>query len=150
LVRRESIAWLQPTQPEGGDAEVFAFVADMNNIPKWQSEVVTSKVITPGPTRVGTQFTEDVKMGPTHTRATCEVTEFTPNSLMGFSALSPRMNYQARLTVEPSGEGSNVTMNVGAQMKGWWNFMQPLLKGEFRSGLRKELTSLKAVLEGRT
>jgi hypothetical protein len=131
-------------------AEVFAFIADMNNIPRWQSEVVTSKVITPGPTSVGTRFTEDVKMGPTHTTATCEVTEFTPNSSMGFNALSPRMDYRARLTVEPSGEGSNVTMDVRAQMKGWWNLMQPVLRGEFKTGLRKELASLKAVLEAGT
>jgi hypothetical protein len=58
----ESIIILRPS------ADVFAFVADMNSIPEWQSEVVTSKVITPGPARVGTRFTEDVKMGPTRTR----------------------------------------------------------------------------------
>src|SRR5205807_623016 len=53
-------------------ADVFAFVADLSNIPRWQAEVVKSIVVTPGPTRVGTHYTEDVKMGPTHVTATCE------------------------------------------------------------------------------
>lgn len=128
-------------------AEVFAFMADMNNLPKWQSEVVASKVVTPGPTRVGTRFTEDVKMGPTHTTAACEVTEFAPGSTMAFKALSPRMNYQARIIVERNGDGSRVTINGSAQMKGWWKVMQPFMKGEFKTGVRKELSSLKAVLE---
>ncbi len=128
-------------------ADVFAFMADMNNLPKWQSEVVASTVVTPGPTRVGTKFTEDVKMGPTHATASCEVTEFTPGSMMAFKALSPRMDYQARITVERNGDGSKVTMNGSAQMKGWWIVMQPFMKGEFKTGVRKELTSLKTVLE---
>ena len=128
-------------------ADVFAFVADMNNIPKWQSEVVTSKVITPGPTRVGTRFTEDVKMGPTRSTAACEVTEFSPGALMSFKAVSPRMDYMGSITVEGVTGGTKLTMKGNAQMKGWWRLMEPLMKSEFKSGIRKELETLKAVIE---
>ena len=128
--------------------DVFAFVADLNNIPIWQSEVVTSKVITPGPTQVGTRFTEDVRMGPTRTTATCEVTEFAPGALMGFKAMSPRMDYLGRLTVEGVTGGTKLTMEGSAQMKGWWRLMQPLMRSEAKSGMRKELEAVKAALEG--
>jgi hypothetical protein len=37
-----------------------------------------------------------------------------------------------------------------AQMKGWWLLMEPFMRSEFKTGIRDELTSLKAVLEGRT
>ena len=40
-------------------SKVFAFLADLNNISKWQTEVVKSTVVTPGPTKVGTRFTEE-------------------------------------------------------------------------------------------
>ena len=53
-------------------SQVLAFVADLSNIPKWQVEVVKSKVVTPGPTKVGTRFT-DVTMGPMRSTADCEV-----------------------------------------------------------------------------
>ncbi|WP_077488728.1 SRPBCC family protein [Sinomonas mesophila] len=128
--------------------DVFAFIADLNNIPTWQSEVVTSKVVTPGPTRVGTRFTEDVKMGPRRTTANCEVTEFAPGSMMGFTATSPAMDYQGRFTLAPASGGSEFTMTGTAQLKGWWRLMQPLMEGEFKRGIRKELEAVKAYLEG--
>lgn len=128
-------------------ADVFAFVADMNNIPKWQSEVVSSRVITPGPTKVGTRFTEDVKMGPTRTTAACEVTEFSPGSSMAFKAISQRMDYEGSIGVESVAGASRLTMKGSAQMKGWWRLMEPLMKREFQNGIRKELGTLKAVLE---
>lgn len=127
--------------------EVFAFVADMSNLPKWQSEVVTSTVLTTGPTRIGTKFSENVKMGPSHVTADCEVTELVAGSMIAFKAISPRIAYQGRITVESSGGGSKVTLSGTAQMNGWWRLMQPLMKSEFRNGVRKELGALKAVLE---
>jgi hypothetical protein len=128
-------------------ADTFAFVADLNNLPKWQSEVVQSTVLTPGPTRVGTRFTEKVKMGPSHTTAACEVTDFRSGSLMGFRATSPRVDYMSRLSVEDDGDGSRVVITGSAQMKGWWRLMEPLMRSEFKTGLRKELAALKAVME---
>jgi hypothetical protein len=86
-------------------------------------------------------------MGPTRTVANCEVTEFSPGSLMGFRAHSPRMDYMGRIAVEPGTGGTRVTISGSAQMKGWWRLMQPLMKSEFRNGIRKELAALKAALE---
>jgi hypothetical protein len=60
------------------------------------------------------------------------------------------MNYWSHLTVEGDGKGSKVVIKGSARMKGWWHLMEPLMRSEFKTGLRKELTSLKAVLEGRT
>lgn len=82
-------------------SEVFAFLADLNNLPKWQSEVITSDVITPGPTRVGTRFTEAVKLGPLRDTARCEVTEFSTDSLMSIRASSVFIDYEGQIVVEP-------------------------------------------------
>ena len=54
------------SKPSG---HIYAFLVDLRNIPKWQSEVVSSSVISEGPTRTGTRFTEEVKMGPMRTSA---------------------------------------------------------------------------------
>jgi hypothetical protein len=67
--------------------------------------------------------------------------------MMAFKAISPRMDYQARIIVEPSGKGSKVTLKGSAELKGLWRVMQPFMKSEFKAGVRKELTSLKACLE---
>jgi carbon monoxide dehydrogenase subunit G len=127
--------------------DVFAFVADLNNIPKWQAEVVTSKVVTPGPTKAGTRFTEDVKMGPMRVTAMCEVTEFAADKMMAFKAESSAISYQGRVVVEPSGTGTDLTISGTANLKGLWKLMQPMMRGEFKSGISKELAAIKAILE---
>ena len=127
--------------------DVFTFFADLNNIPKWQSEVVTSTVITPGPTRVGTRFTEEVKIGPSRTTANCEVTEFLPNQKLAFSADSPAIHYHGAFQVEPSGMGTKLDVFVTVEPVGFWKLMQPILKGDFKNGVKKELVTLKEILE---
>ena len=130
-------------------SEVFAFLADLNNIPKWQAEVVTSNVITTGPTKVGTRFTEEVKMGPMRSTANCEVTEFAPGRMMSFKAISPSIDYEGKVLVEPWEKGAKLTLSGTVQPKGFWKLMQPMLKGEFKSGIKKELIAIKEILEKR-
>lgn len=127
--------------------DVFAFLADLNNIPKWQAEVVTSQVITTGPTKVGTRFTEEVKMGPMRATANCEVTEFSPDRTMVFKAVSPSITYEGRILVEPWEKGAKLTLAGIVQPKGLWKLMQPMMKGEFKSGIKKELAAIKETLE---
>ena len=128
-------------------SQVFAFLADLNNIPKWQAEVVKSTVVTPGPTRVGTRFTEEVKMGPMRTTADCEVTELISEKTMAFRATSSSMNYEGRVLVEPSGQGTKLTLAGTAQPKGLWRLLQPMMAGEFKGSVKKELADIKGVLE---
>ena len=130
-------------------SEVFAFLADLNNIPKYQAEVVTSKVITTGPTKVGTRFTEEVKMGPMRTTANCEVTEFSPNRMMSFKAISPSIDYEGQVLVEPWEKGAKLTLAGTVQPKGFWKLMQPMMKREFKTGIKKELAAVKEILEKR-
>jgi len=132
---------------ERSPADVFAFVADISNIPKWQTEVLQSKVLTPGATRVGTRYTEQIKMGSTHVNATCEVVDFVPGSMMGFTASSPAIEYRGRLLVEPWQMGSRLTMTGTARLKGWRKLMQPVMQRELRNVLRNELVTLKTILE---
>lgn len=128
-------------------SEVFAFLADLNNIPKFQAEVLTSKVITTGPTKVGTRFTEEVKMGPMRTTTNCEVTEFSPDRMMAFKAISTSINYEGRFLVEPWEKGAKLTIAGSVQPIGLWKLMQPIMKVEFKNGIKKELAAIKEILE---
>ena len=128
-------------------SQVFAFLADLNNIPKWQTEVVKSTVATPGPTRVGTRFTEDVKLGPMRATAKCEVTELVTDKTMAFKATSSSMNYEGRVLVEPSGQGTKLTLEGTAQPKGLWRLLQPMMAGEMKNSVKKELAAIKQILE---
>jgi hypothetical protein len=124
-------------------ARVFAFVSDLDNLPKIQSEVVQSTVLDPGPVRVGTRFKELVKIGPRHVTAHCVITEYEPDSLMAFDAISKSIQYHARFVVEPSAEGARVTIDGTAQLRGLWRLLQPAVAADVHKGLKQELEAIK-------
>lgn len=129
--------------------EVFSFVADVGNLPQWQSEVVTSEVVTEGPARVGTQFTEVVKLGSKQLQTVCEITEFVPNRHIGFTAASPSIAYRGLFSLQQNGaHGTDVKVTATVELKGWYRFLAPLFAGEVRKGARQELEALKRILEG--
>jgi uncharacterized membrane protein len=128
-------------------SEVFAFLADLNNLPKWQSDVVTSNVITPGPTRAGTRFTEAVKLGSLRDTANCEVTDFSPDRLMSIRASSVFIDYEGQVVVEPWDGGTKLSLAVSVQPKGFWRLLRPMVAGEFAPGIKRELAAVKEFLE---
>lgn len=128
--------------------DVFSFVADLENLPQWQSEVVTSTVTTPGPTRVGTRFTEEVKIVGKKVPTACEVTDFVPDQRIGFTAASPAIDYHGLFTVsDNTNQATDVTLKASVQLKSWFRLVAPLFAREVRNGARKELETLKQVLE---
>lgn len=129
--------------------KVFAYLADMENLPQWQSGVVKSKVLTPGPTRVGTKFTEEVKVGKSKLPTMCEIIEFVPNKRIGFVASSSAIGYQGLLRVEKNEQNdTNVNLAAIAKLKGFYKLLMPIFSAEAKKGARKELNQLKKVLEG--
>jgi uncharacterized membrane protein len=128
-------------------SEVFAFLADLNNFPKWRANLVSFKVLTAGPTEVGTRCTEVVQVGPMRATGSCDVTEFSPGRMMAFKAVSAGIIYDGRILVEPWEEGSKLTLTGDVQPKGLSKLVQPILKGKLESGIRKEVTSIKEFLE---
>jgi hypothetical protein len=124
-------------------ARVFAFVSDLDNLPKIQSDVVQSTVLDPGTVHVGTRFEEVVKVGPRRVTAQCVVTEYEPERRMAFRANSKVVNYHAGFLVEPAGEGSRVTIEGTAELQGLWRLMQPLLAADIRKGVKHELDAIR-------
>jgi dehydrogenase/reductase SDR family protein 12 len=131
-------------------SRVFAFVSDLDNLPKIQSDVVQSTVLDPGTVHAGTRFEEVVKIGPRRVTARCVVTEYEPESRMAFQGESKVVNYESRFLVEPAGEGSRVTIEGMAELRGVWRLMQPLLAADVRKGVKHELSAIKRHTEAVT
>ena len=126
---------------------VFGFISDLNNLSRFQAEVVQTKVITPGPIVVGTRFDEMVKLGPWRVPTECVVTEFDPRGSMTFQATSKPVSYVGRFTVEAVGNGSRVTIQGTARLRGLWRLLEPILAGDVRKGVRHELAAIKRLTE---
>lgn len=129
--------------------EVFAFLADLDNFPKWRANLVSFEILTTGPTGVGTRCAEVVQVGPLRATGTCNVMEFSPGRTMAFQAVSGGLTYDGRILVEPTDAGSTLTLTGDVRPKGPLNLVQPILKRKLERGIKSEARSVKELLDRR-
>ena len=126
---------------------VFAFVADIDNLPRWQTGVVQSKRLSQGPVRAGFQFAESAKVA-WKLKMVCTVTDLKPHERFGFEAKSiGPLDYEGRFDLQPLAGGTRLTVTGTAWLKGIWRLMQPVFSGDVKKELRSELTTLKRLIE---
>jgi uncharacterized protein YndB with AHSA1/START domain len=127
--------------------EVFAFLADLSNFPKWRANLVSFTILTEGPTKVGTRCAEVVQVGPMRATGTCDVTEFSPGRLLAFTATSAGIVYDGRIVVEPWNDGSKLTVTAEVYPRGPMKLVQPVLSRKLKSGIEEEASAVKELLE---
>jgi hypothetical protein len=125
----------------------FAWVSDLENIPKWQGGVFKSEIITPPPIRIGTRFRETFRVMGLRLTADCEVTTLARPSAFGFVAEGPQMRYRSALLFEAIPGGTKITGRSTTAMRGVWRLLEPLVKAEGRREIKAEFARLKAAIE---
>ena len=111
---------------------------------------VSSKVETEGPTRVGTRAT-DVRRVPGGPRpVTYEVTEHNPPRKASFRGVSGPVRPVGTMTVEPSGNGSRVTIQLELVGHGLGKLMAPFAMMQARKQVPQDQLKLKQRLESGT
>jgi uncharacterized membrane protein len=124
--------------------EVFQFVADFENMPKWNYYVVEVSKVTPGPIGVGTTFRQ---LRKTDTQQ-YKIIEFEPDRKVAIETLPPAPLLLMRFTFEPTGSSTNLSDEW--ELKGGL----PGLIGSFAAGrikpaVAENLARLKQLLEMR-
>jgi uncharacterized membrane protein len=129
--------------------EVFAYLDDLERHGEWQSQIVSSRRDTEGPTRVGTRAT-DVRRVPGRTQSiTYEVTEHDPPRKVSFKGVNGPVRPVGTVTVEPAGEGaSKVTIELDLQGHGLLGqLIAPLARNQARKQVPEDQARLKERLE---
>ena len=112
--------------------EVFAFLADGENDPRWRSGVLdVERVAGDG---VGARYRQGVK-GPMGRRvaADYEVTEFAPPRALGFRATAGPVRPEGRYELEPAGAGTRVRFTLRCTPRGVARLMTPMVARTMRS-----------------
>lgn len=131
--------------------EVYDYIVNFENAPKWQPAVIEVKRLTEGPIRVGTQFREVAKMMGLRINTICEITELEANKKFAFKGTSTGpLEYEASYTLEPSGNATRLNIVGKMRTKGFWKLLEPIFKGEVKKESRQELLSMKRAIETRT
>lgn len=127
-------------------SEVFDFVAEPSNEPKFHFDV--KEVVRPkeGPIALGTTFEWVVKFLGTKSYVG-EVTAFEPNRFIEMTTLEgvvlPRLTH----TFQPDGDRTTYTRRVRFETAGIFRVMEPLIK-RMPSPNRRWAENLKLLLEG--
>jgi uncharacterized membrane protein len=126
--------------------EVFAFLADAENDPRWRSGVLDiERVAGDG---VGARYRQGVK-GPMGRRVSgdFEITEYAPPRAIGFRATAGPVRPEGRYELEPAAGGTRVRFSLSCQPRGLARLITPMVARTMRSEVQA-LDRLPAAMNG--
>lgn len=126
--------------------EVFRFLADLENIPKWNYAIIETRKTSQGPIGVGTTYRQ-VRSLPSRSEEALEITEFAPDWRLairgGLGPLRGTLSY----TLEAVDEGTRLTNAGDLEGRGVMKLAAPLAAGRIREAVATNLGVLKELLE---
>jgi uncharacterized membrane protein len=126
--------------------EVFAFLADGENGPRWRSGVLdVERVAGDG---LGARYRQGVK-GPMGRRvaADFEVTEFAPPRVLAFRAVAGPVRPEGRYELEATGDGTRVRFALQCTPRGFAKLLTPMVARTMRSEVQA-IERLPAAMNG--
>jgi len=122
--------------------EVFEFLSDFENLPKWNYYVLDVSKLTPGDVQIGTQYRQIRK----NDQQKFEVTEYHPLSSIAIKTLPPERHLEMKFYLQSLGEGTQIIdeWKLDSPVPGPLNW---LATRRVRSAVSENLEKLKKLLE---
>jgi uncharacterized membrane protein len=129
--------------------DVFAYLDDLERHGEWQSNIVSSKRETDGPTGVGSRATDVRRVAGRTQSLTYEITEHDPPRRSAFRGVNGPVRPVGTVTVESVGDGrSRVTIELDLQGHGLVGaIVAPLARRQARTQVAEDQRRLKERLE---
>lgn len=129
-------------------AAVFAFIADMENNPKWQQGQQRCTWTSEPPIGVGSTYDQEARFLGRTIRSSFEVTEFEPGRRIRIVSTAGTMPIDVTRTVEPiDDERCRATAHVLGDPPRMFRVLGPLLDRMVRSTVAEDYDRLQALLE---
>jgi len=126
--------------------DVFAYVADQTNAPRWQRGLLEVRRTTEGPIGVGTRHTGARRFMGRRLELSNEYTRYEPNKLVAFK-FAGTMGGQGSYVVEPAGTNrARLTVLTEMQAPGLFRLAEPLMAAILRRDVEANLGTLKNLL----
>jgi uncharacterized membrane protein len=128
-------------------AQVFAFVADHENLPAWTVGVKQSERLTDGPPASGSRYRIVGTLLGRTIQSSYQVTAFEPGRSFEGSMTSPMFGFTEQYRFEPENQATRVSMTASAEPRGIFQFLAPVMAAGIRRQVRADHRRLKAILE---
>lgn len=130
-------------------AEVYAFLAEPANLPRWQAGIVAAERISPPPTVVGSTARVVLELMGQQVTAEITVREAEPERRLALASSVSGMGIVATLELAPKDGGTQITL--ASEVRAENIFMAPLermVTDAAERDLDASLTRLEAALKG--
>ncbi|GAA1059130.1 SRPBCC family protein [Agromyces bracchium] len=127
--------------------DVFRFVADQTNAPKWQSGLIEVRRLTPGPIGVGTEQAFVRRVAGRRFEARNRFVRFEPGRLVAFEINDGSISGDVEYRVEPHSAGTLLTCVMRMTTHGLTRLAEPILRRAIEREVRQSDPELVAILE---
>ena len=127
--------------------EVFAYLADLENLPRWNYAIQETRKVSSGPVAVGSRF-HQVRTVPAFREESLEVVALDPDRTLGvrgtLNTLPARLGY----VLESEGESTVLTNTVDLEVRGPLALVSPIATRQIKAAVASNRGVLKQILEG--
>lgn len=127
--------------------KVFAFLANPENEPQWQLDLIEAKLTSADPIGVGATGRDVRKFMGRETVTTWQVAEFERNQKMVFKVISGPMPFEGAYLFETVDGGTKFIYKVQAETSGFSKLFDPLVSRLIKSQGEEQMVALKKALE---
>jgi hypothetical protein len=130
--------------------DVFAFLADFENVPTWNYAIVETKKTSPGPVGVGTTYRQ-IRSVPRRSEEGFQVTGFEPTSRLEIHGDIGPFTATISYLLAPTDDGTRLTNVVDLEpASGALRLLTPLAASRVKTAVAANLARLKQHLETRS
>lgn len=127
--------------------DVFAFVSNPMNLPKWQSMVATVEPASSGFVGVGSKYKVHSELMGRKIDGVMEITDYDPPSKFGFKNVAGPVQIRAMASFKSVGTGTHLSLNAEGEPGGVFKLAEGVLARQVKSQMEDNLKRLKSVLE---
>ena len=127
--------------------DVFAFISNFENNPRWQSGQHEARFTSERPLGVGSTYDQVAKFMGRWIHSTFEVLEYEPNRKVKASSTSGSFPITFTRIVEPIDGGAKVKAIIEGDATGFFKLAQPLLGRLVQRSVDSDYQNLKRIME---
>ena len=127
-------------------AEVFGFLADFENLPKWNSAISETHKASQGPVGVGTIY-QQVRSVPSRSEERFEVTAYNPPRQLEIQGQLGPFPSRLAYALDAVPEGTRITNSVELELRGPSRLLGRVAVPRVRDAVAANLQKLKELLE---
>jgi len=130
-------------------ADVFDYVSDVENNPRWRTAVIETRWLDPGPTKPGRRGEQTSKVLGRRYTVMAEVVDWDPPRHVSWATTAGGADVRTQCRVEADGDGCTLTLESEGRFTGAWRVLTPVAAVMLRRQSKADIERLRAILEHR-